>query len=110
MKGPLQTRTAPTRAAKKPAEPKLTALLRAPLAPPVAVGEEPEEGVVTVEGDFVVEEVEVRVAVVGKEVLLPGIVEREEPAGELPVLEEPAGELPVLEEVKQVASANGRWV
>jgi len=115
MRGPSQAKTAPTRAANKPAKPKLATLLRAaPLAPPVAVGEgeevteeRTEVGVVTEEGGLV--EVEVGVVVTevragetddtDRELLLPGTVEMEVPGRELPTLEEP----------EQSVDANRRW-
>jgi len=107
------------RAAKKPAEPKFTALLRAPPLLPVDV-EAGEEEVVEERTELGVEreeeglvEVVVVVGVVGvvvgvtegmeltetKELLLPGTVEREEPAGELTELE-----------AEQSVVANRRWV
>jgi hypothetical protein len=102
---------APTRAAKKPAEPKPTALPRAPpLLLPVGleVGEEilvkltparDSVGFVGVEEvvteEVVIEEVVVEEVVVVR-VRVIGMWEEEEPGGP--------------EEVRQEASANGRWV
>lgn len=102
---------APRRTAKRPAEPKLTALLRAPLVLPLVVGlgvavlevlvGRVVEGVL-VEGGLVVEGVDA-----GREV--------EEETTEDKVLlvlgrEETAGELLMAPEVRQLASAEGRQV
>ena len=85
VKGPLQAKTAPTRAAKKLVKPKLTALLRAPATPPGA-GEVVVVGVM--EGVFVVMDKVV------------GTAEREESTRELPM----------LKEAEQSVVASGGWI
>jgi len=104
----FQAKTAPTRAAKSPAEPNLTALLRAPPVLPVEVEEgevevpvdvRTEEGLVVEDGGLVVVVPVVEVVVRMRDdrelpevkellLLLPGSVEREEPAGVVTELEE----------------------
>lgn len=117
VKAVLQTKIAPTRTAKSPAAPKLTALFITPPEvlpaefPGVVVGEEDEElddervevgvvvGVGVLVGVVVGVVVVVGVLVAGERELLAGSEEREEPDGRLAE----------LEEFKQ-SVASGGWV
>jgi len=84
VKGAPQAKTAPMMAAKKPAEPKFTALLRAPLLPPPTGAESGEK---VVEGRTEVG-MGMGMGLAGIEVLLTGTKEREEVGGRLTDLEE----------------------